>query len=123
MTLNFEKISTSMSGVGLIFLLSAVGVFADWALKVASGAGKPFGSGYFWLGAVVYMGSAFLWVPVMKSHKLSVLGAYYSVATTLLLAALGMTLYREKLSLLEWAGIGCAIVSVILLTISPSDSK
>ncbi|MFN0127383.1 MAG: hypothetical protein ACKV19_11935 [Verrucomicrobiales bacterium] len=119
MTLNFERPLLLMSGVGLIFVLSGVTVFADWALKVASGVAKPYVSGYFWLGAMVYMVSAFLWVPVMKSQKLSVLGAYYSVATMLLLAAVGVAMFDEVLSPREWAGIGCSIVSVILLTQFP----
>ena len=116
MTLDFAKMSANLQGLGLVFLLSVVGAFADWALKVASEQGSPFTSRHFFLGMGVYMLTAFVWVPVMQHLKLSVLGAFYSVATTLLLTVLGTVVFGEVLSVREGIGIGCAILSLVLLT-------
>ena len=116
MILDFEKLSTPLVGLGLVFALSVIGAFADWALKVASEQASPFSSHYFFLGAGVYAATAFVWVPVMQHVKLSVLGAFYSVLTTLLLAGLGTLVFGEVMSTREWVGIGCAIASLVLLT-------
>jgi multidrug transporter EmrE-like cation transporter len=116
MTLDFARLSGPLVGLGLVLLLSVVGALADWALKLASEQASPFTSGYFFLGMGVYMVTAFVWVPVMQHVKLSVLGAFYSVATTLLLAALGTGVFGEVLSTREWVGMGCAILSLVLLT-------
>jgi multidrug transporter EmrE-like cation transporter len=116
MTLDFAKMSTQLQGLGLVLLLSVVGACADWALKLASEQGRPFLSGWFFIGVGVYVVTAFVWVPVLQHMKLAVLGAIYSVATTLLLAGLGTVVFGEVLSVRECVGIGCAIVSLVLMT-------
>jgi len=116
MALEVEKMSVNIQGLGLVFLLSVAGAFADWALKVASEQTAPFMSRFFFLGMGVYSLTAFVWVPVMQHLKLSVLGAFYSIVTTLLLAGLGTLFFGEVLSPRDWVGIGFAIVSLILLT-------
>lgn len=116
MSFDFAKLSSPMQGLVLVCVLSAVQAMADWALKVASLRASPFTSWQFGLGMVVYMALAFLWVPVLHHLKLAVLGAIYGVVTALLLAGLGMVVFGEKVSVREWVGIGCAIVSIVLLT-------
>jgi drug/metabolite transporter (DMT)-like permease len=52
----------------------------------------------------------------MKHIKLSSLGVIYSLTTVLLLVAIGVFYFHEKLNIYEIIGIVAAIVSVILLS-------
>lgn len=95
--------------------LSAVGVFADWFLKMASQSDNPVRSPWLIAGAAVYAATALGWVYVLKHLKLASIGGIYCVSTVLLLTVLGTLVFREKLSATELAGVVLAVVSLILL--------
>ncbi|MGI8604217.1 MAG: SMR family transporter [Verrucomicrobiales bacterium] len=117
MGLMFEKETPAVLGpLALVFLLSAAGVVADAALKVASEQTAAFANRYFSAGALIYASTAFFWVLAMKHLKLAVLGAFYSVSTALLLALVGVLFFKEALQPKEIVGIGLGVASLVLLT-------
>jgi drug/metabolite transporter (DMT)-like permease len=94
---------------------SLVGVLGDYFLKLASGREQSLRSGWFYLGFALYASTAFGWVFVMKHLKLATISVLYSVSMILLLTAIGVLVFREKLSYGEMLGIALALASLVLL--------
>ncbi len=111
-----EQSSSLAAGILMVVLLSGVGVGADALLKLASSQPNRFGNPYFFSGAAVYAATAFAWVVAMKHLKLAILGAFYSVATALLLSIVGIVFFHESLTLRESLGIGLGVLSLLLLS-------
>ncbi len=95
---------------------SLVGVLGDYFLKLASSREQSLRSGWFYLGFALYASTAFGWVFVMKHLKLATISVLYSVSMILLLTAIGVLVFREKLTYGEMAGIALALASLVLLT-------
>jgi len=95
---------------------SLVGVLGDYFLKLASGREQSLRSGWFYLGFALYASTAFGWVFVMKHLKLATISVLYSVSMILLLTAIGVLVFRERLTYGEMAGIALALASLVLLT-------
>jgi len=95
---------------------SMIGVLGDYFLKLASGREQPLRTGWFYLGFALYASTAFGWVFVMKHLKLATVGVVYSISMVLLLTALGVLAFHEKLNAYEIAGIAMAVGSLLLLT-------
>ena len=51
----------------------------------------------------------------MKHLKLATIGVVYSVSMIVLLTAVGVVVFRERLSYYEWAGLALAGASLVLL--------
>ena len=94
---------------------SALGVVADYFLKLASAHDNVLKTPAFYVGFVIYASTAFGWVFVMKHLKLATISVVYSISMVLLLTAMGLVFFRESLSYSEVAGLVMAIVSLILL--------
>ena len=94
---------------------SVVGVLGDYLLKLASARPRPLGSGWFYVGFVVYASTAFGWVYVMRHLKLATIGVVYSISMILLLTGIGVFAFREPLNAYEVAGLILAIASLVLL--------
>ena len=95
---------------------SVIGVLGDYFLKLASAREQPLRTGWFSLGFVLYASTAFGWVFVMKHLKLATVGVVYCVSMVLLLTAVGVVAFQEKLNAYEIAGIAMAVASLLLLT-------
>ena len=95
---------------------SLVGVLGDYFLKLASSREQSLRSGWFYLGFALYASTAFGWVFVMKHLKLATISVLYSVSMILLLTAIGVLVFRERLTYGEMAGIALALASLVLLT-------
>lgn len=89
---------------------------ADYLLKLASARPRPFLGPEFLMGAAIYALSAFGWVLAMRRLTLASIGVYYSMLTLLLLAAMGVLFFGERLSAREVVGIGLACASIALMT-------
>jgi len=98
-----------------IFLLVVVTTIGDYFLKLASQEIQPIQNKWFIAGCIVYALSALGWVFTLRSTKLATAGVAYSLGTILLLTALGIVVFGERLNRYEVAGIGCAILSIVLL--------
>lgn len=99
----------------VVILLSAMGVVGDYFIKVAGRGTTPIDIGLFSIGFIVYMSTVPGWFLVMKYLPLSVLGAVYAVSTVLLLVAVGVFWFNERLTLTEIVGVGLAVTAVVVL--------
>jgi drug/metabolite transporter (DMT)-like permease len=95
---------------------SVVGVVGDYFLKLASAKDESLKTPAFYIGFVIYASTAFGWVFVMKHLKLATVGVVYCVSMVLLLTAVGVVAFQEKLNAYEIAGIAMAVASLLLLT-------
>ncbi|MBY0522319.1 MAG: hypothetical protein K2R98_02925 [Gemmataceae bacterium] len=94
---------------------SVLGVIGDYFLKLASGAENPFKTIAFYIGFTVYGSTAFGWLFVMRYLKLATISTVYSVSIILMLTALGVAVFDEKLNVGEIVGIVLALASLALL--------
>lgn len=95
-------------------LLSGVAVLADYFIKKASLLPSIWNKNLL-IGATIYGLSAIGWVIVMKSMKLSTLGVIFGLSCIILVTAISVTIFHEKLSTMEVIGIIFAILSMIFL--------
>ena len=95
--------------------LSAIGVLADYLLKLASHQTPSAASKWFWLGLIVYAGMAAGWMYVMRHLSFAQIGVVYSVSTVLLLTLVGVLVLKEPRRGHELVGAGMAIGSLLLL--------
>jgi drug/metabolite transporter (DMT)-like permease len=96
--------------------LAAVGVLADYFLKLASNQTVSVRSPWFWTGLGVYAAMAGGWVYVMRHLSFTEIGIVYSVATILLLTLVGTLVLGEGLRAHEVLGVVMAVGSLALLT-------
>src|SRR6476469_6438722 len=94
---------------------SMVGVLGDYFLKLASATENALKTKWFYIGFGLYASTAFGWVFVMKYLKLATISVLYSISMVLLLAGVGVVVFRESLNYSELAGIGLALASLVLL--------
>ena len=94
---------------------SVIGVLGDYFLKLASGREQPLRTSWFYLGFALYASTAFGWVFVMRHLKLATISVVYSVSMILLLTAIGVVFFQERLSPTEVAGLVMAVASLVLL--------
>ena len=105
-----------MNPIFIVIFLSVIGAVGDFFIKLAGHGPKFIDIKWFIVGSVFYISTIFGWFYVMKHIKLSSLGVIYSVSTILLLTAIGVFYFHEKLNIWEIIGIITAITSVILLS-------
>ena len=105
-----------MSPILIVIFLSAIGVIGDYFIKLAGHGQKFIEMKWFIIGFLIYSSTAFGWFYVMKHIKLSSLGVIYALTSVLLLVAVGVFFFHEKLNVYEIIGIIAAIASVILLS-------
>ena len=105
-----------MNAMLLVIFLSIIGVIGDFFIKIAGNGEKFINIKFFISGLIIYALTAFGWFYALKQMKLSTLGVVYSLSTILLLVALGVIYFHEKLKIQEIVGIIAAIISMILLS-------
>ncbi len=105
-----------MAPVLMIVILACIGATGDFFIKLSGNGPKFIETKWFVIGALLYVSTAFGWFWVMKHIELSSLGVMYSLTTSLLLVAIGVFYFHEKLNAYEIAAILCALLSLILLS-------
>lgn len=103
---------------GILFMTAVVLVtmVGDYLLKLASGRPDAFTSAPFLGAVVIYALSAVGWLYAMRHMTLAAIGVYYSVLMLVLLVAMGVFFFGEKLAAREILGIVFALASIGLLT-------
>ena len=96
-----------------IILVTLIG---DYLIKVASQKPSGLTTPSFVLGAILYALPAVGWFPLMRSHSLSAIGVFYSTATILMMAGLGVFVFKEAFGLREALGIGLALAAVVVVS-------
>jgi len=94
---------------------SLLGVLGDYFLKIASVHQHSLRTPSFYVGFIVYASTAFGWLFVMKHLKLGTIGVLYSLTMIVLLTAVGVVVFGERLSYPEIVGLVLALASLILL--------
>lgn len=98
-----------------IILLTIFTVEGDYFLKKASTHASRFLNIDFLIGILIYASTAFVWVIIYKSTKFSISGVLYSIISLLVFVIIGMTMFGDKLSKLEYIGIAMALSSILIL--------
>lgn len=105
-----------MNPIIIVAFLALIGVIGDFFIKLSGHGPKFMDVKWLVVGSLFYVSTIGGWFYVMKHIKLSSLGVVYSLTTVLLLVAIGVFYFHEKLNVYEIIGIITAIVSVILLS-------
>lgn len=98
-----------------ILLTTLFTVVGDSFLKKANNHLAKFTNSDFYIGLGVYIITAFLWVFIYKMTKFSLSGVVYSIMGMVVFVAMGVFMFGEKLSTMEYVGIGMAIGSLLIL--------
>jgi small multidrug resistance pump len=110
------SVDSRIAAVLVVVVLSLLGVIGDYFLKLASGEERFIWNRWFPIGLAIYASTAFGWVYALKHMKLATIGVVYSMCMILLLAALGIAVFKERLTVGEVVGIVMAVGSLILLS-------
>ena len=102
---------------GLFFSLftGLVVIAGDVVLKIASEREGTSTLPLIALGCLIYAASAVLWFWAMRHTTLAQAAVAYSMFTLLALAAIGAFWFKEDLGGREWAGIGFALASMVMM--------
>ncbi|MBW4707110.1 hypothetical protein KX928_04850 [Roseobacter sp. YSTF-M11] len=103
-------------GYFFAFFTAIIVIIGDFAIKWAADSGLPVTSAHVMLGIVLYGFSAILWFYAMQHVTLAQAGVAYSMLTLIALAVLGAVYFGEALMFREYAGITCALLSMILMS-------
>lgn len=103
----------------LIFILLttivvAIDVVGDYIVKSWSLNSK---SSYFILGFTLFTVANIIWIFSMKYELLSKIMIFYSVMGVVAGVLVGVFMFSEKLSTVNWIGFGFAVLSLILVNI------
>lgn len=105
-----------MNPVWVIVGAVVLGVTGDYFLKVASGKERALATLEFGIGAGLYILSAAGFLFAMRHMSLASIGVWYALGTVLLLAGLGIFVFKEGITGREIAGIVLAFASMGLLS-------
>lgn len=105
-----------MNPILIVIVLAIIGVLGDFFIKISGNGAQFMNIKWFVVGFLIYGMTAFGWFYVMKHMKLSSLGVTYALITVLVLTAVSIFYFQEKLNTQEIIGIVAAIISLILLS-------
>ncbi|MBX7208664.1 MAG: hypothetical protein K1X78_10150 [Verrucomicrobiaceae bacterium] len=97
-----------------LVLICAIG---DVFFKRAAALPRPFTSGSFIVGSLIYGLCGFSWVIVLQTAKLATSGVLFSVLWSVSLAICGLVLFGEHLTTREMIGFALGVVSLVLLNL------
>ncbi len=102
---------------GLSFSLTTalIVIVGDYLIKLAADGGLPVHSTLVLAGCGLYAASAVMWYFALLHVTLAQAGVAYSMLTLLALCAIGVLYFDEQLYLREYAGIGCALLAMVLM--------
>lgn len=98
-----------------ILLTTLFTVVGDSFLKKANNHVGRFTNHDFYIGLVVYILTAFFWVFIYRMTKFSLSGVVYSILGMVVFVVVGVFMFGEKLSAIEYVGIGMALGSLLIL--------
>ena len=103
------------SGIIIVILISVVTALGDVCMKLAGNSGKFFDGKWFACGMLLYLVTGIGWFLAMRVVKMSSIGVIYGVSTVILLTAIGVLFFDEKLHAMEVVAIILGLSSIILL--------
>ena len=103
-------------GLTFTFLTAIVVIAGDYALKLAAVREPNVVSTLVVAGCALYAFSALAWFAAMHHVTLAQAGVAYSMFTLIALAVIGATVFGETLGAREYAGLGCALAAMVLMS-------
>lgn len=102
-------------GFAFSLFTALIVILGDYLIKIAADDGQPVTSTLVLTGCALYASSAILWFFALHHVTLSQAGVAFSMFSLLALCAIGAVYFDEPLYLREYAGIGCALLSMVLM--------
>ena len=102
-------------GFAFSLFTALIVILGDYLIKLAADGGQPVTSTLVLTGCALYASSAVLWFFALHHVTLSQAGVAFSMFSLLALCAIGAIYFDEPLYLREYAGIGCALLSMVLM--------
>ena len=106
---------TLLFGFAFTAFTALIVILGDYLIKIAVDDGHTAVSRLVLVGCALYAVSALLWFYALQHVTLSQAGVAFSMITLLALCALGVLRFGETLYFREYAGIGCALLAMVLL--------
>lgn len=103
-------------GIGFTCVTALIVIAGDYMIKLAAHGHQPMLSGLVMLGCALYAVSALFWFFAMQHVSLAQAGVVYSMLTLIALAAIGALYFDETLHAREYAGLACALISMLLMS-------
>lgn len=73
---------------------------------------------FLWIGLFGYLVVGGIFAYILHTHSdMTVVNSLWQVMNVILVSAIGLLLYKEKLTKLQYIGVVCAIVATVLLAI------
>ena len=102
-------------GFGFSLFTALIVIYGDYLIKLAADGGQPVTSNLVLAGCALYASSAVLWFFALHHVTLSQAGVAFSMFSLLALCAIGAIYFDEPLYTREYLGIGCALLSMVLM--------
>jgi drug/metabolite transporter (DMT)-like permease len=99
----------------ILAALTLTTVIGDYFIKIASLPNNGMATAYFPVGLFFYAITGVGWFFMMRAHSLAAIGVLYSASTIILLAALGVLIFKESFGLRDALGIALALASVVVI--------
>ncbi len=100
----------------ILAFCTAFTLLGDYCIKLSTQASTGVRSPVFLLGALFYGIPALGWFYLMSHHSLATVGVYYSAATLVFLAGLGVIVFKEPLGWRDMMGLTLAIAAVFMMS-------
>ena len=96
-------------------LATALTVIGDYLIKLSTLAPQGMRSVQFAMGALCYGLPAVAWFAMMRDHSLAAIAVFYSAATLVILAGMGVLIFKEPFSWREGLGVALALAAVLVV--------
>lgn len=106
---------TLVFGFAFSLITALIVILGDYLIKLAADGDHSVLSTLVMTGCVLYAASALMWFFALHHITLAQAGIAYSMLTLLALCAIGALYFNEPLYLREYAGIGCALLAMVLM--------
>jgi len=102
-----------MTGYFLVFLGAITTVFADYLSETWSRIG---GNGWI-VALLLYAVTGAAFMSSLKFNELTIINATWSVAVFLITSCLGLFIFHERLSTVQWAALILGFFSILLFVV------
>lgn len=107
--------SALLFGFSFSLTTALIVILGDYLIKLAADGGLPVNFTLVMTGCALYAVSAVMWYFALLHVTLAQAGVAYSMLTLLALCAIGALYFDEQLYFREYAGIGCALLAMVLM--------
>lgn len=111
---SYLKIASYIPVVVLILMGSLAVVAGDYFAKTWSLSRSGI---WFALAVVAYGGSVFFYVPTLLREGLVLTSMLWNIFTGIGFLLIGLLVFRESLTVMQWIGVGLGFASLVLLRV------